>query len=140
MAVYVEVDIHEVANELDRLMSQPTTKTLFALESTLATTYAATELAVPVDTGSLRGSGKISSSVGPARWEGELSYGGASPGFPNDPVGYAWFVLGGHQIVAWGRRSNRGKQYQESDDYMAPWSFGESGFEQAVMSALRDDM
>jgi hypothetical protein len=138
MALYIEVDISEVTRELDRLIAEPGTPTVLGLEGVLASTFAATQLTVPVDTGSLRGSGAISSAVAPAFWEGELTYGGDSPGFPNDPVTYAAFVLGGHRIVAWGRVVHRGKQYQEPDDFMVPFDVpGEQAFEDVVLGAVR---
>ncbi len=136
MSIRIEVDISDAARAIDHLMEQPSAKAIFGLESVLATTFAETELTVPVDTGSLRGSGKVSSEVTPLRWEGEISYGGGSPGFPHDPVLYAKFVLEGHRIVAWGRQAHRGKQYQPGDDYMAPWDLGEDAFEAAVLEGL----
>jgi hypothetical protein len=138
MAIYVEVDISDVARELDRLISEPSTPTVLGLEGVLATTFAATQVTVPVDTGSLRASGGIQSSLGPAQWEGVLNYGGDAGGFPHDPVLYAAFVLGGHRIVAWGHQVYAGKQYQEPDDFMAPFDVpGEQAFEAVVLGAVR---
>lgn len=138
MAIYIEVDISDVARELDRLINEPSTATILGLEGVLATTFAATQIVVPVDTGSLRGSGLIESSVSPARWEGVLSYGGEAAGFEHDPVLYAAFVLGGHRIVAWGHRVYAGKRYQEPNDFMAPFDVpGEQAFEGVVYDAVR---
>ncbi len=136
MSIRIEVDIHDAVEAVDRLMEQPSIKTIFELESVLATTFSATELSVPVDTGSLRGSGKVSSEVTPLRWEGEITYGGTSPGFPHDPVLYAKFVLEGHRIVPWGRQVHGGKQYQPGDDYMVSWDLGEEAFEVAILEGL----
>lgn len=57
----------------------------------------------PYDTGSLENSGKVSEPV----WDGDrvacvVSFGGASPGFPHDPVTYAEDVHDGE-----GRRNPR---------------------------------
>ena len=137
MTIHVTVDVHEVTEELDRLINEPSTTTIIGLESVLATSFAATQITVPVDTGSLRGSGTISSEVGPGIWEGELNYGGPAGGFEHDPVLYAAFVLGGHRIVAWGRRVHSGKQYQPEDDFMAPFvEPGEDAFEAIVFGAI----
>ncbi len=135
MSIRIEVDISEAAHEIDRLMAQPSIQAVIGLESVLATTFAATQLTVPVYTGSLRGSGKISSEVTPLRWEGEIVYGGVSPGFPNDPVLYAKFVLGGHRYVGkWARIT--GKTYESPNDFMEPWELEQDGFEAAVLEGL----
>lgn len=138
MTLYIQVDVSDVIHELDRLINEPGTGTVLGLEGVLASTFAATQLTVPVDTGSLRGSGSISSALSPAIWEGELTYGGESGGFPHDPVTYAAYVLEGHLIVAWGRYRHGGKQFQESNDFMAPFDTpGEQAFEDVVLGAVR---
>jgi hypothetical protein len=136
MSVRIEVDMSDVMREFDRLKDMPNLPMISGLEGVLATTFAETQLTTPVDTGSLRGSGKISSEVTEDRWDGAITYGGASPGFPHDPVTYAWFVLGGHIIVAWGRRIHEGKQYQEPDNFMAPWDVGEQDIKAAILREL----
>jgi hypothetical protein len=136
VSIRIEVDMHEVLDELDRLKDMPNLPMITGLEGVLATTFTQTQLTTPVDTGSLRGSGKISSEVTDDQWDGAITYGGASPGFPHDPVNYAWFVLGGHIIVAWGRRIHEGKQYQEADNYMLPWALGEEDFTESILREL----
>jgi hypothetical protein len=136
MSIRIEVDMTDVDKEFDRLKHLPAGPMIEGLESILATTFAETQLTTPVDTGSLRGSGKISSEVTEDKWDGAITYGGESPGFPHNPVDYAWYVLGGHVIVAWGRRIHEGKQYQEPDNYMAPWDPREEDFKAAILREL----
>lgn len=73
------------------------------LERVLAEAFDLTQEDVHVDTGSLRGSATTMSSFSGTVWEGVLEYGGASPGFPNDPVDYAAFEEargGAHDFLA----------------------------------------
>lgn len=136
MSIRIEVDMSDVMHELDRLKEMPGLPMVEGLEGVLATVFAETQLTTPVDTGSLRGSGKISSEVTEDKWDGAITYGGLSPGFPHNPVTYAWYVLGGHIIVAWGRRIHEGKQYQEPDNFMAPWDVSQDDFTSAILKEL----
>ncbi len=85
----IEVDISDLDAELERLENAPGFKTILALESLLATQFAATQQQVHVDTHSLKTSGKIDSDLGRGIWKGEIEYGGISPGSFHDPVTYA---------------------------------------------------
>lgn len=85
--VRVTVDDDDIDDELSRLIAPP----LMALEGVLTAQFAATQAQVHVDTGSLRGSGEIDSAYARGVWEGQITYGGPSPGFPNDPVDYAYY-------------------------------------------------
>lgn len=136
MSIRIDVDMSDVTREFDRLQDMPSLPMIEALEGVLATQFAETQISVPVDTGSLRNSGKISSEVTDNKWDGAVTYGGESPGFPHNPVTYAWFVLGGHVIVAWGRRVHGGKQYQEPDNYMIAWDLGQDDFATAMLREL----
>lgn len=87
MSVHIRVDDRDQQAEFDRLldMGRATTE----LETILALQYAAAQAAVHVDTGSLRASEEIDSDYLAGRWVGQVSFGGPSPGFVNDPVVYA---------------------------------------------------
>jgi hypothetical protein len=130
--IKIEIDISDVDQELKRLEEAPGFSTILGLESVLSTTYALTQTTVPVDTGSLRGSGKVSSDYRDEVWSGELTYGGASAGFVHDPVLYAQAVLHGHRIVAWGRSIHGGKQYQSPNDYLLPVDVASKSMEDVV--------
>jgi hypothetical protein len=86
---YIEVDISDVEKELDRLVDGPNTADVIEFEAVLASQFQITQQAVHVITGSLKNSGKPSSTVSPSKWEGKIVYGGPSIGFPHNPVRYA---------------------------------------------------
>lgn len=87
MTVRMHVDTSAADREFDRLadMGAATTR----LEQILAAQFAGMQAATHVITGSLRGSEDIDSDFRAGRWVGQIVAGGASPGFPNDPVVYA---------------------------------------------------
>lgn len=58
------------------------------LNAGLKQAFDETQARVPVQTGSLKGSGKRKSRTAHGLWEGSITYGGSSPG-PNSPVTYA---------------------------------------------------
>lgn len=87
MSVRVHVDDDQQDREFRRLLDMGPVTT--ELERILALQFAAGQAAVHVDTGSLRGSQEIDSDYAAGRWSGQISFGGASPGFANDPVDYA---------------------------------------------------
>lgn len=64
------------------------------LDKVLAEAFAETLSMVHVITGSLKGSGRVRMSSEEGQWSGSISYGGASPGFPHDPVNYAEYEFG----------------------------------------------
>lgn len=84
------IDIGAPLAEMQRL-SKPPQAVIAELEHALAKTFEQTQEDVHVITGSLRGSGKTESDFQDSVWSGEISYGGASPGFPKDPVVYAGY-------------------------------------------------
>jgi hypothetical protein len=101
MVVRYEVDTSDVEAELERL-ERLDSATLLRLEAVLAMSYAATQQAVHVITGSLKGSGRFSSSAHGNSWHGEIRYGGVSPGI-NNPVDYAEYEQrrgGAHDFIA----------------------------------------
>ena len=71
------------------VLGGPGKETVVSLDAVLDSAFAETQTLVHVVTGSLKGSGRVSSSVSEAEWSGEITYGGPSPGFPHDPVRYA---------------------------------------------------
>jgi hypothetical protein len=87
MSVRFDVDDRAQRAEFDRLLDMG--KVTTELERILAIQFAASNAAVHVETGSLRGSEDIDSDYTGGRWIGQISFGGASPGFPHDPVVYA---------------------------------------------------
>jgi hypothetical protein len=88
--IYLEMDISDVERELDRIIDGPGKEDILEFEAVLATQFQITQQAVHIQTGSLKSSGKVSSSTTPTRWQGELKYGGLSGGIHN-PVKYAHY-------------------------------------------------
>jgi hypothetical protein len=97
----VDVEFGDIYQELDRL-AEVDLETVVALEGVLAGMFQATQQYVHVITGSLRGSGNPESEFSDDKWTGEITYGGASPGFPKNPVTYARHEQGrgpGHDFL-----------------------------------------
>lgn len=95
-------DYSEMDAEIERIASMPTAEMTGVLEELLAMDYASTNAATHVETGSLKSSEKMTSSVGDADWEGTLEWGGASGGVHN-PVKYAIYEHargGAHDFMA----------------------------------------
>jgi hypothetical protein len=92
-----------------------------ALEEVLTMAFDLTQEDVHVITGSLRGSAKSSTSVDDSTWQGEIVYGGSSPGFPKDPVSYA-----GHERLRGG-----------AHDYFANLVQLYPAFEEAIQMGFR---
>ncbi len=103
MTIHYTVDTSAIDREMKRLENLPNHGDVIALESTLANQFAATQMVVHIETGSLKASGKIDSNrIGPV-WRGEISYGGVSVGSVYDPVDYAEYELdrrGSHDFLA----------------------------------------
>lgn len=89
--IFVNVDAW--LGELERVAA-PHFRTVTELEHVLSAMFNQTQQDVHVITGSLRGSGRPSSEFDGEVWSGTISYGGPSPGFPNDPVEYAQYEWG----------------------------------------------
>lgn len=87
MTVRITVDDRAQQAAFDRLTNMGAAAT--RLETILARQFQAGQRAVHVQTGSLRGSEEIDSDYRAGRWHGQITFGGASPGFVNDPVVYA---------------------------------------------------
>lgn len=88
---YIEVDISDVLDELDRIIDGPSNAAIAELEAVLASQYQKTQMAVHIITGSLKNSGKLDSHITKDSWVGSITYGGSSPGFPHNPVKYAHY-------------------------------------------------
>lgn len=84
-----DIDMSEIYTELDRLADAPSASAVLALEGILAESFAETQMAVHIITGSLRTSAKLDSDFNDGVWSGHISYGGLAPGAVNDPVRYA---------------------------------------------------
>lgn len=100
--VFIHSNWDDVLVELDRIEDMPTPGMKSALDAVLLAAFFETQAEVHVITGSLKGSGNAYSDVDGDEWTGTLSYGGLSPGFPNDPVEYAAYEQargGGHDFM-----------------------------------------
>lgn len=86
--IEIHTDFSDVYRELDRLDHVPAS-VILRLEAILASQFASSQSEVHIITGSLKNSGDMSSEFKDEVWEGNIVYGGLSPGFPNDPVKYA---------------------------------------------------
>jgi hypothetical protein len=96
MATYrvkIEIDAKEVLGELGRLAGPPP---VAQLEALFLSSYSAVKAAVHIETGSLKGSGLPQTTFDGSRWESVMKFGGASPGFPHNPVKYAIYELARH--------------------------------------------
>lgn len=82
------MDVSEWLDALDA-HEGPGEETLLALSQVLSEGFAETQARVHVDTGSLRGSGRVSSDRVEEGWEGEITYGGPAPGYAHPYVDYA---------------------------------------------------
>jgi hypothetical protein len=91
MAVYIEMDISDVEKELDRLIDGPGIQDVLEFEAVLASQFQITQQIVHIQTGSLKLSGKIRSSIDLNSWNGTITYGGLAAGAINNPVKYAHY-------------------------------------------------
>lgn len=103
----VRINFHsnwdDVLSELDRLEGLPDEAAVARLDAVLTAGFLATKAITHVITGSLKNSGRESTSVHGHTWEGSITYGGPSPGFPHDPVKYAYYEQrrrGSHDFMA----------------------------------------
>lgn len=130
VSVHVELKTNwrSILSELDRLERAPKKAAMY-LDGVLHSGFAATQASVHVITGSLKSSGKASTTFDGNDWEGEISYGGASLGV-NNPVTYAIYekARGAHWA---GPSSAKG-----SHDFMAPLSQLDSLYIKAILRAL----
>lgn len=87
MTIILKSDWRSIEREFDRLEHSAERAAVY-LDAVLNAGFRATQGAVHVITGSLKTSGKKSSSFDGDTWRGEISYGGVSLGI-NNPVTYA---------------------------------------------------
>ncbi len=86
----IDLDLSDFYEALN-VIEGPGPETLAALDVTLQAGYAQTQVAVHVITGSLKASGRTEVEYEPGSevWQGDIVYGGPSPGSVNNPVEYA---------------------------------------------------
>lgn len=93
MARYIKSDWSEIEREIERLSSLAIMESHAELDNVIDFGASLVREAIHVESGTLKGSVKSSSSVrGAANWHGEIVVGGASPG-PLAPVDYAWYEM-----------------------------------------------
>lgn len=85
-------NIDAMIEEVERIGSSPSFKTIGRLEQVTASGFAATQAAVHVITGSLKMSGRTETDFDGKQWRATYLYGGPSPGV-NNPVDYAIYEL-----------------------------------------------
>lgn len=107
--------------EVNRLASGPTSADLLAFEIVLEDQFRATQAAVHVITRSLKGSGKSEFKMDGNSWEGQITYGGPSPGFIHNPVDYAEYE----------------REREGSHDFLAPADRLSDGYINAMEEFLR---
>lgn len=103
VVVFKETGLDDIINEVDRISNKVSFRTIAAIRQVHKAAFADTQARVHapgnpgspnyVPTGSLRNSGRTSTSFDGSTFEGTISYGGPSPGFPNDPVEYAIYEM-----------------------------------------------
>lgn len=81
MTFLLQSDFSEIERELDRIADAPSMETQLKFETALAEAFADTTAKVHVITGALRGSGKTASETDDDSWQGQMTWGGPSPGF-----------------------------------------------------------
>jgi hypothetical protein len=91
--VEVSVDVHEVRDELNRLLLAPDIKTILAFNEIFAAITAEVAAIIHVETGSLKTTPKWDSPTYPGGWQGTLHVGGAAPGAIRDPAYYGVYEL-----------------------------------------------
>jgi hypothetical protein len=101
--ISIERITNNIDREVNRLANGPAFKDMMRFERVLIRQFAATQAKVHVITGSLKSSGRVASSHGSDKWEGEITYGGRSAGIHN-PVDYAEFE----------------RERDQSHDFLAP--------------------
>lgn len=91
MATRLYSDWSEIDREIERVSSLAIMEAHAGLDVVLEEGAELVRGEIHVETGTLKGSVRSSSSVrGAANWHGEIVVGGASPG-PEAPVDYAWY-------------------------------------------------
>lgn len=96
--IHIQVDIREVAEELDRLIKGPDAATITEFEAALTEMTGQVMEDIHIETGSLFSTVHPSSEMRPFRWQGTIHVGGAAPGRVNDPAYYGVYELArGHK-------------------------------------------
>lgn len=108
----------DLEREIARLERSPALAAVY-LDAALNTSFKATQGAVHIITGSLKSSGKKSSSFDGDTWRGEIVYGGISLGV-NNPVTYAIYE----------------KARDGDHDFFTPLKALQSNYMRAILRAL----
>jgi len=141
MTFIIESDYRSLESHLERLASEPGPGTIGRLEMTLAFTFADATARVHVITGALRGSGKTASDQHGDSWEGQMTWGGPSPGFyPKPPPAHPHHE--GHPAADQRARQEVVYAFYEkrrggAHDYLDGQENYTEAFKQAIMEALR---
>lgn len=118
----------QLNHELNKLERAPE-KAKFYLDSVLTAGFKATQAAVHVETGSLKSSGKKSSSMVADEWRGEIEYGGVSTGI-NNPVTYAIYEKA--RGATWAGPSS----VKGDHNFLAPLDALDSLYIKAILKAM----
>lgn len=118
----------QLNHELDRLEKAPAKAKVY-LDAVLTSGFQATQAAVHVETGSLKSSGKKSSSMVGDEWRGEIEYGGVSTGI-NNPVTYAIYEKA--RGTTWAGPSS----VKGDHNFMAPLDALDSLYVKAILKAM----
>lgn len=86
----LEEGLGDMIEAVEHIENPPSFRTIGALENVLRSAFVETQAFTHVITGSLKSTGRTSSSFDGHEWEGNISYGGLSGG-PNNPVQYALY-------------------------------------------------
>lgn len=84
----LEEGLGDMIDAVQHIENPPSFRTIGALENVLRSAFVETQAFTHIITGSLKASGRTSSSFEGRTWEGHITYGGPSAG-PNNPVDYA---------------------------------------------------
>lgn len=139
--MYINVDISDAERELDRLVDGFDADNIAEFDVVLAEQFTGTQRQVHLVTGSLRASGRMDSTSSRKKWEGEISYGGESGGFPNDPVDYAEYEYkkdgscpGGNHDAAYPYVCPGG-----THNFLAPAEETDTEYREPIMQFLRGE-
>lgn len=123
MSWIITVDDSKLQDELKRLADGPSLADGLRFDSILQAVYAQTQLIVHVITHSLKSSGRVNSTNRNNKLDGEVRYGGPSPGSVYDPVKYAEYEQG------------KGGTH----DFMEPAAHYDGEFVEVVLAYMRGD-
>lgn len=137
MSITITVDDRSVMHELRRLEDGPDFSVFQEFASTVHLQYVEARLDVHKRTGSLYLSAKWDASQHEDQFEGEVSFGGDSPGGINSPVDYAQIERErGTLRTSYGRPLRTGPG-DSNHDFMRGLPALESGYVEAILNFFR---